>query len=125
VLEGKAAAIRDDARLTIKISCLPLVRSFILLNLPDELEAQTCKANHRGLMAHDYGRRKVRDVHQQWLTEVAMLLRAAAAQAGVGAGVGWDNSVSGRGYFCVQSVGLLGPIDLDTTSVNGDHPELR
>ena len=85
VLEGKAAAIRDDARLTIKISCLPpLVGSFILLNLPDELEAQTCKANHRGLMARDDGRRKVRDVHQQWLTEVAMLLRAAAALAGLG-----------------------------------------
>jgi len=109
VLEGKAAAIRDDARLTISLP--PLVGSFILLNLPDELEAQTCKANHRGLMARDDGRRKVRGVHQQWLTEVAMLLRAAAALARLGAGLSWDDAVSGRGYFCVQSVGLLGPID--------------
>jgi hypothetical protein len=76
-------------------------------------------------MARDDGRRKVRDVHQQWPTEVVMLLRADAVLAGVGAGGGWDNAVSGRGYFCVQSVGLLGPIDLDTTGVNGDHPELR
>jgi hypothetical protein len=38
-------------------------------------------------MPRDDGRRKVRDVHQQWLTEVAMLRLAAAALAGLDAGL--------------------------------------
>ena len=41
-----------------------------------------------------------------------MLLRAAAALAGLGVGLSWDNAVSGRGYFYIQSVGLLGLIGL-------------